>query len=195
MLEDVIISCFLTDSSIVDYLDKLNINDFATDDNQKIIAIMKDLKAQNVRIDYVTVANKMPFSELSIKTLPNLTSEDGMYKSEFIDDYIKELKMESAKRNIKTALMETNTDLIYGKDVKELIKDTTEKLNNIDLLDEEKLIDVGCINPSNYINRVRIKSEFSNLDKMIGGFSLGELSIWTGKSGQRKVYFSFSAYA
>lgn len=135
-----------------------------------------------IGIDYVTVINKMPFGVAP----PNV---DVRFITQNIGEYVKQLKMQVATRKVRETLDKAKYDIVDGKKADEIIKDTTEKFNSINFLDEDKLVDVGTIDPARYSNRVKVKSEFSNLDKMIGGFSLGELSIWTGKSGQGKSTF------
>lgn len=135
-----------------------------------------------IGIDYVTVINKMPFGVAP----PNV---DVRFITQNIGEYVKQLKMQVATRKVRETLDKAKYDIVDGKKADEIIKDTTDRFNSIDFLDEDKLVDVGMIDPARYSNRVKVKSEFSNLDKMIGGFSLGELSIWTGKSGQGKSTF------
>lgn len=183
MLEEAIIACVLVDENKNEYIDMLEVDDFSNHNNQVIIRIFKQLRAENKEVDYVTVANAMPWSEVSIKTLPTY---EVQYSLGHISDYIKELKKKTAKRNLHKLLTNATNDVLKGSDAEEIIRRTIEKLNEIDLVDKNKLIDVGTIDHKKYSERIKVKSELSNLDKMIGGFCLGELSVWTGKSGQGK---------
>lgn len=189
MLEEVIISCFLMYKPACEYLDKLDVQDFLNTNNQKIISIMKDLKSQGVGIDYVTVANKLPFSELTIDKLPAL--DTIRYDPSKVGEYIKQLKLQAATRNVNKALSKAKYDITDGVPIKEVAKKTADLLESVEFLDENKLVDVGMIDPTRYGSREKIKSGFSNLDKMIGGFSMGELSIWTGKSRSTVSLLSF----
>lgn len=183
MLEDALIACILVDDNKNEYIDMLDVEDFANHNNQIIMGIFKKLRTENKAIDYVTVASAMPWSEVSIKILPTY---DVSYSLVHISDYIKELKKRTAKRNLQQLLTKATNEIIQGSDVEEIVQQTMSKLNEIDLVDKNKLIDVGTIDHKKYSDRIRVKSELSNLDKMIGGFCMGELSVWTGKSGQGK---------
>ena len=183
MLEEAIVACILVEENKEEYIDMLEMDDFANHNNQVIIGIMKKLRAENKGIDYVTVASLMPWSEVSIKVLPTY---ELSYSLSHITDYIKELKKRTAKRKLQQLLSKASTDVVQGTDVEEIVQQIMTKMNEIDLVDKNKLIDVGTIDHKKYSDRIRVKSELSNLDKMIGGFCMGELSVWTGKSGQGK---------
>ena len=184
MIENVVLACLLNDAETSEYLDQLTVDDFTTEDNREIIKIMKDLKSQNQSIDYITVSNKMPWSELRIKTLPTY---EPTYMLSSIDTYIAQLKEESTKRKFVKALKEAErATVLSDESIDVVISDTIKSFTNLNSISENKLIDLGDINSDAYVDTVRIKSELQNLDKMIGGFRLGELSVWTGKSGQGK---------
>lgn len=183
MLEEAVIACVLVDENKEEYIDMLEVDDFANRNNQVILSIMKQLRAESKGIDYVTVASLMPWSEVTIKVLPTYEIN---YSLGHVSDYIKELKKRTAKRNLQQLLSKATSEVVQGSDVEEIIQQTIAKMNEIELVDKNKLIDVGTIDHKKYSDRIRVKSELSNLDKMIGGFCLGELSVWTGKSGQGK---------
>lgn len=184
MIENVVLACLLNDAEASEYLDQLTVDDFTTEDNREIIKIMKDLKNQNQSIDYITVSNKMPWSELRIKTLPIY---EPTYMLSSIDTYIAQLKEESTKRKFVKALKEAErATVLSDESIDVVISDTIKSFTNLNSISEGKLIDLGDINSDAYVDTVRIKSELQNFDKMIGGFRLGELSVWTGKSGQGK---------
>ncbi len=48
------------------------------------------------------------------------------------------------------------------------------------------LIDLADVTPVDISNIARVRSGIPGLDQEIGGFLMGELSVWTGKSGQGK---------
>ena len=187
MIEKVILACLLFDSNTHDYINKLTIDDFSGEENRTVFKIIKDLYEKGITPDYVTVANKMRISEISIKILPTL---DLQCSTGNIADYFRELKQETAKRQLQNLIYDTKLSLVDGNEIDDIIQNVVNTLSNIDLDDESKrLIDVGTIDTETFSNREKIKSEFSNLDKIIGGFCLGELSVWTGKSGQGKSTF------
>lgn len=51
------------------------------------------------------------------------------------------------------------------------------------------LIDLASVDCVKKINESRVLSGFRELDSKIGGFSTGELSVWTGKRGEGKSTF------
>ncbi len=183
MLEEAIIACILVEEDNSSYIDMLDIDDFTNVNYQVILKLIKKLKTEGKKIDYITVANNMPWSEVSIKLLPTY---DIKYSLRHVTDYIKELKNKTATRNLHKLLNNVTSEVLKGTSAEALIKDTIRKLSEIETVDSQKLIDVGDIDDTKYSGRIRIKSELSNLDKMVGGFCLGELSVWTGKSGQGK---------
>lgn len=182
MLEEAIIACILSDVDKAEYIDILDIDDFTNTNNQSVMQIVKELRAEGKNIDYVTVSRKMSWG--GIELLP-------MYKPDiqhivYFDDYVRELKQKTAVRNLHRLLSGATNEVVKGTNAEDIIRDTIRKLNEIQTVDSQKLIDVGMIDNTKYSDRTKVKSELSNLDKMIGGFCMGELSVWTGKSGQGK---------
>ncbi|MDI6743255.1 MAG: toprim domain-containing protein [Smithella sp.] len=53
----------------------------------------------------------------------------------------------------------------------------------------EGIIELADVVPKDPLDEPRIKTNIKWLDKAIGGFGLGELSIWTGKRGEGKSTF------
>lgn len=186
VIEKTVISCLLSDPSTHEYINKLTIDDFCGIENRTIFKIIKDLYDSGTTPDYVTVSSKMPWGELSIKTLPVL---DFQFMTSNMADYVRELKHHTATRQLQNLIADTRVEIIDGKDIDKIIKGVIHNLQDIDIADDKALVDVGTIEPSKFIHRKKIKSEFKNLDKMIGGFCMGELSVWTGKSGQGKSTF------
>lgn len=186
MIEKAVISCLLASSDTHEYINKLTVNDFCNAENRTIFGIIKELYDSGVTPDYVTVAAKMPWSELSIKTLP---VPDFQISVNNIADYVKELQRNTATRQLQNLISDTRNSIIDGADIEKIIKNVVNNLQGIDIADEQKLVDLGTIEPEKFTSRQRVKSEFKNLDKMIGGFCMGELSVWTGKSGQGKSTF------
>ena len=76
-------------------------------------------------------------------------------------------------------------ELLYVKG-KEEVKKAIEEAKPVPF---EGLIDLSTITPENDKNLPKIKSNIKFLDKLIGGWLLGELSIWTGKRGEGKSTF------
>ena len=101
MIEKTVLSCLLSDPNTHDYIDKLTIDDFCGNENRTIFQIIKDLHSRGTKPDYVTVSAKMPWSELSIKTLPIL---DFQFMTSNIADYIKELKQKTATRQLQNLI-------------------------------------------------------------------------------------------
>lgn len=182
-MENTVLACFICYEQCQDYIDSLTEEDFSTTDNKIIFNILSDLHKNGSKIDYITVSNKMTWGSVSIKVLPTLNSFES-YSN--IDEYIRILKQETAKRRIKEILSQSNMQIINDEKVEEVYNSIITEMDKIDLGNENRLVDVGLINPNDYENRIRVKSNIKPLDNMIGGFCLGELSVWTGKSGQGK---------
>lgn len=66
------------------------------------------------------------------------------------------------------------------------IAKTAERVFNAKSVPINGLIDLADVNSVDNTNVERVCSGVGGIDKSIGGFLMGELSVWTGKSGQGK---------
>lgn len=183
-IESAVITVLLYDESSSFYIPQLNLKDFIEPLNRQTFEVIKKLYQKGEKIDFVKVAKEMSFGEEFLKTYEiNYT-----FHLLNMPDYITKLKQETAKRELKNLLHDGQVKVTMGADVTNVINSVMDSLNQIETIPNSKLVDVGDIEPT-YENSKRIVSGFSNLDKMIGGFKLGELSVWSGKSGQGKSTF------
>ena len=182
-MENTVLACFICYTECQDYIDCLNINDFSTDYARQIFAILSDLHKKGSKIDYITLSSKLPWGNMQIKNLPVIGLNE---RPENIDEYIRILKKESAKRKIREVISKGTELVLSEEDVEDICSQIVNDISNIDLGTRNQLVDIGNIDPSSYEDRVRVKSGIRPLDNMIGGFCMGELSVWTGKSGQGK---------
>jgi twinkle protein len=71
-----------------------------------------------------------------------------------------------------------------------LVKDgkekTLEAVVNAKLVPKLGLLNLADVVPIDIKNIARVSSGISTIDRTVGGFLMGELSVWTGKSGQGK---------
>ena len=184
MLENAIITILLYDRDSEFYISQLSEDDFTNQLARQTFSIMKKMYENGEKIDAVKVSNQMPFSEEFWKLF---SFNAGMVVSN-IDDYVQQLKKETVRRKAKKIIHDCENKLINGDEVTEVINSILKSLDEIDTLSSSKLIDLGKLE-SNYVERERVISGFSSLDKLIGGFNFGELSVWSGRSGQGKSTF------
>lgn len=76
-------------------------------------------------------------------------------------------------------------ELLY-KEGKEAVKAAIEEAKPIPF---EGIIDLADVFPEDETNIPRIRTNIKWLDKMMGGFLFGELSVWTGRRGEGKSTF------
>lgn len=94
-------------------------------------------------------------------------------------------KIGEEKCYIVDAEMKDANELLYRKGPDAVIN----AIENAKPVPFEGLIDLSAITPENDKDMPKIKSNIKWLDKLIGGWLLGELSIWTGKRGEGKSTF------
>lgn len=183
-LENTILTILLYSEDVNFYIPLLNIDDFTTSLTRNTFKAMEELYSKGEKVDYLSVAQRMGYSKDFVNTF-ELYSFMNIHD---ISKYIEELKQETAKRNLKKLLVDSENKLLNGDEITEIVNNAIKSLNSITSISKSKLVDLGEIEP-NYANTERVVSGFSNLDKMIGGFRMGELSVWSGRSGQGKSTF------
>ena len=184
MIENAVISILLYDANSSFYIPQLNLDDFTDEYAREIFGVIKKLYENGEKIDLVTVLSKLSFS----KERSKLYDYNAGIVVSNMADYVRQLKTETAKRKLKHLLRNGELRLAYGDETLEVVKDIGKSLNEIDAISSSKLIDVGTID-ADWGNREFVSSGFSNIDKMIGGFHFGELTVWSGRSGQGKSTF------
>lgn len=132
--------------------------------NQSInyIEILAENKDFNSKLYLELVNDKMPIDDWK-KTLPVL-------ENEVVNNY----KYHWAKKL-------ANADLSFDE-----FKNKIDELSKIDVKNIKYYKTANEIDLSNNDNLVYIKSGVYQLDKMIKGFALGELSVWSGGNGSGK---------
>ena len=184
MLESTILTILLYDEDSNFYIPMLDINDFTTLLTRNTFKAIQEIYSKGEKVDYLSVAQKMGYSKEFVDTF----ELHSFININDISKYIEELKQETTKRNLKKLLEESEKKLIDGDEIAEIVNNAINSLNSINSISKSKLVDLGEVEP-NYTDAERVVSGFSNLDKMIGGFRMGELSVWSGRSGQGKSTF------
>lgn len=183
-IEKSIISILLYDEDSHFYIPYLTEDDFVDNANRDAFRVIKELYEAGEKIDCVKVAHKLSFGEVAIQ----IYDVNDMFSFSNMKEYVETLKKDTAKRKLKRLLKISEYRIITGEELSDVVKTITDSLNDIESVSSSKLVDVGDIEP-NFEDRETVSSGFSNLDKMIGGFKFGELSVWSGKSGQGKSTF------
>ena len=178
-LENAIITILLYSEDSNFYIPTLETNDFTTLLTRNTFKAIQEIYSKGEKVDYLSVAQKMGYSKEFVDTF----ELHSFININDISKYIEELKQETTKRNLKKLLEESEKKLIDGDEIAEIVNNAINSLNSINSISKSKLVDLGEVEP-NYTDAERVVSGFSNLDKMIGGFRMGELSVWSGRSGQ-----------
>ena len=134
---------------------------------------------------------KEKYSNLGNKAIKYLS--DITYKLPTVSNfeyYVKKLKQETSKRKLLelTNRLKTGIEVV---DSNEIIKDFLNSFEEIEKnLNEHKyIVSLADVKNIDYHKREKVKSGIVDIDKKIGGFYMGEVSIWTGKTGQGKSTF------
>lgn len=183
-IERSVITILLYDDDSSYYIPILNEDDFIDSYNKETFRVIKKLYNAGEKIDLVKVIHELSFGELVIELYQN----NEMFSYLCMKDYVETLKKDTAKRKLKRLMEASQQRLVSGEELENVIKSISDSLMNIESVSSNKLVDIGLIEPT-FENRETVSSGFSNLDKMIGGFKFGELSVWSGKSGQGKSTF------
>lgn len=106
---------------------------------------------------------------------------------------------EAGQKMIKNIIVRLGEDKCFvaefeGKDANELLYRQgagaiKEAIKNAKLPKIEGLLNLADIAPLDISNLERVKSNIRWLDGAVGGFAMGELSVWTGKRGEGKSTF------
>lgn len=106
---------------------------------------------------------------------------------------------EAGQKMIKNVVVRLGEDRCYiaefeGKDANELLfrkgaEAIKEAVENAKLPKVEGLLNLADVVPLDISNIERVRSNIKWLDGAIGGFAMGELSVWTGKRGEGKSTF------
>lgn len=192
-IEESVIACLILDKECLEKYKKIELEDFTFESTKEVYKTIKFLVEKKEAVDIVTINNKLKekYSNLGNKAIKYLS--DITYKLPTVSNfeyYVKKLKQETSKRKLLelTNRLKTGIEVV---DSNEIIKDFLNSFEEIEKnLNEHKyIVSLADVKNIDYHKREKVKSGIVDIDKKIGGFYMGEVSIWTGKTGQGKSTF------
>ncbi len=192
-VEESILACLILDKSCLEKINQLKLEDFAFEDTKEIYKIILELSEKREAVDIVIVNNilKERYKNLGNKGiiyLSNITSKVPTTTN--YNFYVKKLKRETYKRKLEEIAKKLKEGSVL-ENVDNTIKEFLINFEEIEKqLDEHKyIISLSDVADVDYTKRERVTSGIKEIDRKIGGFYMGEVSIWTGKTGQGKSTF------
>ena len=101
-----------------------------------------------------------------------------------ISKQIEELKKLNRQRDIDNLVVFMNAN----KDLPNVLDDVQKLIDAINKNTQKKIVNLADIQAENQLKE-RYKSYIPKLDTALNGFQMGQLTIWTGKSGHGKSTF------
>lgn len=192
-IEQSVLACLILDKTCLEKIKKLKLEDFTFEDTRELYKAIKTLTEKNEAVDIITVNNKLKekyekIGNKGIVYLSDITSK--LPTTANYNFYVRKLKQETNKRKLEeiTKKLRDGTEL---KNTNETIKEFLINFEETEKqLEEHKyIISLADVSDVDYTKRERVTSGIKEIDKKIGGFYMGEVSIWTGKTGQGKSTF------
>lgn len=162
---------------------KLKITDFNYEKTREIYSVINDMYKKKLDINIVSVANYKKVDTELLKYLSIIVDKQEMFSSN-LNNQINEL----CKFNRKRDLQKIEKYLKENIDKTTVIDDVKRMLDKVNKIDTNRLVNLATVK-SNAKPNERYKSYIKELDRKTGGFQMGQLTIWTGKSGHGKSTF------
>lgn len=192
-IEQSVLACLILDKSCLEKIKQLKLEDFTFEDTKELYKAIKSLIDKKEVVDIVTVNNKLKekYKDLGIKGLTYLGNITGKLPTTAnYSFYVKKLKQETNKRKLEeiTKKLKKSSELENTNEtIREFLinfEETEKQLN-----EHKYIISLADLPNVYYTKRENVMSGIEEIDKKIGGFYMGEVSIWTGKTGQGKSTF------
>lgn len=162
---------------------KLKITDFNYDKTRYIYSIINDMFKNKLDINVVSVAN---YRGANMELLTYLSDIAG--KNELVGFNLNNQIQELNKLNRERDLLKIEKYLKENRNKASVIDDVKKMLDKVNKIDSNRLVNLATVK-SNAKKTDRYKSHLKGLDRKTNGFQMGQLSIWTGKSGHGKSTF------
>ena len=170
---------------------------FYTEANQKIFAVMQELKAGHQNIDLVTVADRLP---QAAQYIAELTS--AVVTSAHAEDYAKQVADKHLKRELFRACEEGKKMTMSDIEAAEVVSEIDSLLGKVGRgisLKGAKLSELAVQRLDKYmddevkgIHWEGIKTGFVDVDELIDGFALGENVILAARPSMGKTAWALN---
>lgn len=192
-IEQSVLACLILDNSCLEKIKQLALEDFNFEDTIATFKAIRELVKNKEAVDIITVNNKLKekYKEIHNKAIIYLSSiTTKLPTTSNYDFYVKKLKQETNKRKLEEIAnkLKEGSVLDNANDaIKEFLINFEETEKSLD--EHKYIISLADVPTVDYTKRERVTSGIDEIDRRIGGFYMGEVSIWTGKTGQGKSTF------
>lgn len=162
---------------------KLKISDFNYEKTRYIYSIINDMYKKRLDINIVSVANYRGVNNELLKYLSKIVDKSDLVGHD-LQNQIRELN----KINRERDLLKIEKYLKENRNKMNVIQEVKRMLDKVERVDSNRLVNLATVKTNSKINE-RYKSNIKSLDKKTNGFQMGQLSVWTGKSGHGKSTF------
>lgn len=163
---------------------KLKLSDFNYDKTRYIYSIINDMYKNRLDINVVSVANYRGVNNQLLEYICKIQDGNGNLVGYNLNSQILELN----KINRERDLIRIEKYLKDNRNKPSVINDVKRMLDKVDKTDSNRLVNLAAVKSEAKQNE-RYKSFIKGLDRKTNGFQMGQLTIWTGKSGHGKSTF------
>lgn len=163
---------------------KLKLSDFNFEKTRYIYSIINDMYKNRLEINVVSVANYRGVNNELLKYLCKIQDNNNNLVGYNLQAQISELN----KLNRDRDLQKIEKYLKENRNKSSVVNDVKKMLDRVTKTDSNKLVNLATVK-SEAKKTERYKSNIKGFDRKTNGFHMGQLSIWTGKSGHGKSTF------
>lgn len=163
---------------------KLKISDFNYDKTRYIYSIINDMYKNRLDINVVSVANYRGVNKELLNYICKIQDKNNNLVGYNLNVQIQELN----KLNRERDLLKIEKYLKENRNKANVINDVKRMLDKVDKVDSNRLVNLATVKADTKKSE-RYKSYIKGLDRKTNGFQMGQLTIWTGKSGHGKSTF------
>ena len=167
-----------------DKIMKLKLSDFNYEKTRYIYSIINDMYKKNLEINVVSVANYRGVNTELLNYICKIQDGNANLVGYNLNSQIQELN----KLNRERDLLKIEKYLKDNRGKPNVIADVKLMLDKIDKVNSNRLVNLATVKAEAKSNE-RYKSHIKELDRKTNGFQMGQLTIWTGKSGHGKSTF------
>lgn len=163
---------------------KMKLSDFNYEQTRYIYSIINDMYKNGLDINIVSVANYRGVNKKLLKYLSEIPDRNNNLVGNELNNQIRELN----KINRERDLIKIEKYLKENRNQENIVQDVKRMLDRVNKVDSNRLVNLATVKADTKKTN-RYKSNIKGLDRKTNGFQMGQLTIWTGKSGHGKSTF------